>query len=159
MPLTFEWDLRKARLNLAKHGVTFEEASTIFGDSLSLTIPDPEHSLAEKRYVAMGRAFNAKLLVVVHTDRGDNFALLAQGGPAEENANFMKKSSNKSARKTMRDEYDFSQGERGKYARRYAQGTNVVVLEPDVAKVFSNSKSVNVLLRKIIRQQAPALAK
>jgi hypothetical protein len=59
----------------------------------------------------------------------------------------------------MREEYDFSQGERGKYARRYAQGTNVVVLEPDVAKVFSNSKAVNVSLRKIIRQQAPALAK
>lgn len=59
----------------------------------------------------------------------------------------------------MRVEYDFSQGKRGKYARRYAEGTNVVVLDPDVAKVFSNSKSVNVSLRKIIRQQAPALAK
>jgi uncharacterized DUF497 family protein len=54
MPLTFEWDLRKARLNLAKHGVAFEEASTIFGDSLSLTIPDPEHSRIESRYVTMG---------------------------------------------------------------------------------------------------------
>jgi hypothetical protein len=71
----------------------------------------------------------------------------------------MKKTSSKSARKPMRDEYDFSQGKRGKYARRHAQGTNVVVLEPDVAKVFSNSKSVNVSLRKIIRERAPALAK
>ena len=70
----------------------------------------------------------------------------------------MKKSSDKSARKPIRDEYGFSQGERGKYAPRNAQGTNVVVLEADVAKVFSNSKSVNVSLRKIIRQQAPALA-
>jgi hypothetical protein len=71
----------------------------------------------------------------------------------------MKKGSNKSARKPMRDEYDFSQGERGKYARRYAQGANVVVLEPDVAKAFSDSKSVNVSLRRIIRKQTPALAK
>jgi hypothetical protein len=71
----------------------------------------------------------------------------------------MKKTSNKPARKPMRDEYDFSQGERGKYARRFAQGTNVVVLEPDVAKVFPNSKAVNISLRKIIRQQAPELAK
>lgn len=77
MPLTFEWDLRKARLNLAKHGVAFEEASTVFGDSLSLTIPDPEHSLTEKRFVTMGRAFNAKLLVVVHTDRGDNIRIIS----------------------------------------------------------------------------------
>jgi hypothetical protein len=59
----------------------------------------------------------------------------------------------------MRNEYDFSQGERGKYALRYAQGTNVVVLEPDVAKVFSDSKSVNVSLRRFIRKQTPALAK
>jgi uncharacterized protein len=77
MPLTFEWDSRKARLNLAKHSVAFEEASTIFGDPLALTIPDPEHSLAEKRYVTMGRAFNAKLLVVVHTDRGDNIRIIS----------------------------------------------------------------------------------
>jgi len=53
----------------------------------------------------------------------------------------------------MRDEYDFSRAVRGKYARRYAQGANVVVLEPDVAKVFSNSKAVNLSLRKIIRQK------
>ena len=59
----------------------------------------------------------------------------------------------------MRDECDFSQGERGKYARRYAQGTNVVVLEPDVAKVFRSSKAVNASLRKIIHQQALEVAK
>jgi len=52
----------------------------------------------------------------------------------------MKKASNKSSRKQARNEYDFSQGERGKYARRYAQGTNVVVLEPDVAKAFPTRK-------------------
>ena len=77
MPLTFEWDLRKARSNLVKHGVAFEEASTIFGDPLSLTIPDPEHSRGEKRYVTMGRTFNAKLLVVVQTDRGDNIRIIS----------------------------------------------------------------------------------
>jgi hypothetical protein len=71
----------------------------------------------------------------------------------------MKKSSNKSAQKQIREEYDFSRGERGKYARRYAQGTNVVVLEPDVAKVFSSSKAVNASLRKIIRQREVEVAK
>jgi uncharacterized DUF497 family protein len=77
MPLTFEWDSRKARSNIAKHGVTFEEASTVFADSLSLTIPDPEHSESEQRYVTMGRAFTGKLLVVAHTDRGDNIRLIS----------------------------------------------------------------------------------
>jgi len=81
MPLTFEWDLRKARSNIAKHGVAFEEASTVFGDPLSLTILDPEHSLAESRYITMGRAFGGKLLVVVHTDRGDNMRIIS-GRPA-----------------------------------------------------------------------------
>ena len=77
MPLTFEWDSRKARSNLAKHGVGFQEASTIFGDPLSLTIPDPGHSLSEKRYITVGRAFSGKLLVVVHTERGDNIRIIS----------------------------------------------------------------------------------
>ena len=77
MPLTFEWDSRKARSNLAKHGVGFQEASTIFGDPLSLTIPDPEHSLSEERYITVGRAFSGKLLVVVHTERGDNIHIIS----------------------------------------------------------------------------------
>ncbi len=77
MPLTFEWDVRKGRSNLAKHGVGFEEASTIFGDPLSLTIPDPVHSLREERYITMGRAFTGKLLVVVHTERGNNIRIIS----------------------------------------------------------------------------------
>jgi len=76
MPLAFEWDSRKAQSNLAKHDVGFEEASTIFGDPLSLTIPDPEHSLSEERYITMGRAVTGKLLVVVHTERGDNIRII-----------------------------------------------------------------------------------
>jgi len=66
----------------------------------------------------------------------------------------MRKAPSKSSRESIQDEYDFSQGVRGKYARRYAQGTNVVVLEPDVARVFSNSDAVNAWLRKIIREKA-----
>ena len=77
MPLTFEWDVPKARSNLAKHAVAFEEASTIFGDPLSLTIPDPEHSKIEDRFVTIGSAFTGKLLVVVHTDRGDNIRIIS----------------------------------------------------------------------------------
>jgi len=77
VPLTFEWDSRKARSNLAKHGVSFEEVATVFGDPLSLTIPDPEHSVTEPRHIVMGKAFNGKLLVVVHTDRDDNIRIIS----------------------------------------------------------------------------------
>jgi hypothetical protein len=75
---------------------------------------------------------------------------------AKARSNRMKKTSSKSTQPEMRDEYDFSRGMRGKYARRYAQGTNVVVLEPDVAKVFPSAEAVNDSLRAragIIRRQ------
>lgn len=73
----------------------------------------------------------------------------------------MKKSS-KRRDTDIQPEYDFAQGKRGKYARRYAQGTNVVVLEPDVARAFPNAESVNSSLRaltRIIRRQKSAIAK
>jgi hypothetical protein len=69
----------------------------------------------------------------------------------------MKKANSKRRETDMRAEYDFSNGVRGKYARRYARGTNVVVLEPDVAKAFPNSEHVNTALRalaSILRLQA-----
>jgi uncharacterized DUF497 family protein len=57
--------------------VTFEEASTVFGDPLSLTIPDPVHSQAEQRSVIIGQTHQQKLLVVVHTERGDNIRIIS----------------------------------------------------------------------------------
>jgi uncharacterized DUF497 family protein len=80
VPLTFEWDSRKASSNFSKHGVKFETAATVFGDPSSLTIPDPDHSVLERRFVTMGRAFDGKLLVVVHTDRGDNTRIISARG-------------------------------------------------------------------------------
>ena len=77
MSLTFEWDDRKARVNLAKHGVSFAEATTVFGDPLSLTISDPDHSQTEDRWIILGRARTGKLLVVVHTERGDNIRIIS----------------------------------------------------------------------------------
>ena len=75
--LTFEWDANNARLNLAKHGVPFEEAATVFGDPLSVTISDPAHSQAEDRFIILGRSHLDKLLAVVHTERGDNIRIIS----------------------------------------------------------------------------------
>lgn len=69
MSLRFEWDEGKANRNIEKHGVSFEEAATVFGDPLSLTIEDPAHSRDEQRFITMGDSINHRLLVVVHTDR------------------------------------------------------------------------------------------
>ena len=77
MGLSFEWDENKAKTNLVKHGVSFEEASTVFGDPLSLTIPDPAHSQVEDRFIIMGHSHQRKLLVVAHTERGDNIRVIS----------------------------------------------------------------------------------
>ena len=77
MPLNFQWDENKARTNLAKHGVGFAEAATVFGDPLSLTIPDPAHSKNEDRCVILGTSHNGKSLVVVHTERGESIRLIS----------------------------------------------------------------------------------
>lgn len=75
--LEFEWDRRKAALNNRKHGVSFEEAATAFGDPRSLTVPDPEHSRDEDRFVLLGVSYQGRLLVVVHTERGDNLRIIS----------------------------------------------------------------------------------
>jgi uncharacterized DUF497 family protein len=77
MGLSFEWDANKAKRNLAKHGVSFEESSTVFGDQRSLTIPDPVHSKVEERFVTIGASHRGKLLVVVHTERSDNIRIIS----------------------------------------------------------------------------------
>ena len=77
MPLSFEWDEKKAKSNAKKHGIGFDEASTVFADTLSLTIRDPAHSQVEERFVTIGSSHGGKLLVVVHTERGDNIRIIS----------------------------------------------------------------------------------
>lgn len=77
MPLSFEWDEKKARSNAKKHGISFDEASTVFADTLSLTIRDPAHSEVEDRFITLGISHRNKLLVVVHTERGDNIRIIS----------------------------------------------------------------------------------
>jgi uncharacterized DUF497 family protein len=67
--IRFEWDTRKAATNAAKHGVTFEEAKTVFYDEDALLIDDPDHSASEERFILMGGSAKARVLVVVHCYR------------------------------------------------------------------------------------------
>ena len=77
MGLRFEWDPRKARLNLAKHKVSFPEALTAFADPRSLTIPDPDHSQDEERFLLLGLTDLARLVVVAHTEHEDVIRLIS----------------------------------------------------------------------------------
>ncbi len=69
--MKFHWDPQKAALNVRRHGVSFEEAASVFGDPLAATVPDPAHSTDERRFITMGVTLAQRLLVVVHTDRAD----------------------------------------------------------------------------------------
>ena len=73
----FEWNSEKAEVNLNKHGVSFEEAETVFLDPLSLTISDPKHSAEENRFIITGFSDKHRQLVVAHTDRGDKIRLIS----------------------------------------------------------------------------------
>ena len=65
--MKFDWDSRKAEINLRKHGVSFDEAASIFLDSLALSGPDPDHSIGESRYITFGISRLGRLLSVSHT--------------------------------------------------------------------------------------------
>jgi uncharacterized DUF497 family protein len=69
--VTFTWDPTKAEENLKKHGVDFREAATVFDDPLSMTFPDADHSISERRYLIIGMSALARILVVSHTETGD----------------------------------------------------------------------------------------
>lgn len=77
MSLTFEWNPDKADENERKHGVSFPEAATVFGDPLSLTVADPDHSVGEARFLTIGMSHQQRLLVAAHADRDDVVRLIS----------------------------------------------------------------------------------
>ena len=77
MKLTFEWDAAKAENNLSKHGVTFDEAETIFDDAFAVTFPDEEHSQDEARFVILGFSSKARVLIVVYSERDENIRIIS----------------------------------------------------------------------------------
>ena len=75
--ILFEWNPKKARSNVKKHGITFDEASSVFKDTLSLTIGDPLHSQDEERVVIIGVSRKNRFLTVEHTDRGKKVRIIS----------------------------------------------------------------------------------
>ena len=75
--MQFEWDRKKAKKNLKKHKVSFDEAMTVFYDSLSATFDDPDHSVDEQRLITVGYSSHGRLLVVSHTERGNAIRIIS----------------------------------------------------------------------------------
>jgi hypothetical protein len=67
--MEFEWDPDKSEANIKKHGISFHEAATVFGDPLAITFNDPDHSIGEYRFLTFGYSRMRQLLVVIHTEK------------------------------------------------------------------------------------------
>ena len=75
--MEFEWDEGKAVAHARKHGVTFQEAATVFGDPLAVTYPDPDHSKHERRFITFGLSRSNRLMVLLHADRGRRVRIIS----------------------------------------------------------------------------------
>ena len=74
--MKIEWDRKKAKINIRKHEVSFEEAATALSDPMAATGPDPNHSISEERYITFGVSEKGRLLVVSHTEEGENIRII-----------------------------------------------------------------------------------
>lgn len=75
--MNFEWDPDKAAQNRRKHGVSFHEAATVFGDQLAMTYHDPDHSITEHRCITVGMSSAGRVLIVAHADRGEDVLIIS----------------------------------------------------------------------------------
>ena len=75
--MRFSWDPSKDLLNQRDHGIAFQEATTVFGDSLAVTVSDPDHSVGEERFITIGQSSSGRLLVVCHIEQGDTIRIIS----------------------------------------------------------------------------------
>ncbi len=120
--LLFEWDDQKAAINHAKHGVSFDEASSVLMDSLALFTNDLDHSTYEDRYLIIGRSDRGNLLVVSYTERGYHKEHIVNDNRLDEEDD------------EMRPEYDIRGWRPNPYAERYAKGPVIKPKEPSWAR-------------------------
>jgi uncharacterized DUF497 family protein len=146
------WHPAKAEENLRKHGVSFEEAETVFRDPLLVTIDDREHSDGEDRYITIGTSTRYRTLVVWFTLEGDDQHLIgAREATRRERRRYMRGDEirDEPPLSEMKDEYDFSNGVRGWF---YQPNLRITIhLDPDVSKVFPTEEAVHKALRYLIK--------
>jgi uncharacterized protein len=165
MSVRFEWSADKAASNVDRHSVSFDEASTVFDDPLAQIFNDEAHSSDEKREIIVGHSVGNRLLLVCFTERGKGVIRIVSARlPTRKNVRIMKKTSSSKSRHTeagdMLPEYDFdySKARPNRFAGRINKDRLVVLLDPDVSKVFTTPESVNAVLRALITTM-PAASK
>jgi uncharacterized DUF497 family protein len=148
----FTWDPNKAEENLKAHGVDFREAATVFDAPLSTTFPDVDHSVSERRFLIIGCRRSGESWWCPTPRPAILFESSAREPPQGVSDDFMKKT-NQVLVDDMRPEYDFASmkgGVRGKYAGRARDGTNIVLIEQEVADAFPTERAVNEALKGVL---------
>lgn len=152
----FEWDPRKESANRRKHGITFGQAAKVFSDPLALTLHDQNHSDEEDRWITLGQSGNGSLLVVVHTYQGierigsDHPDYFGQAGHQTRKTRLRDRH--------MREEYDFSKGERGKFYKPNAKQHLPVYLDEEIlnylqGRAQAKDVDVNQLINDMLRRE------
>jgi len=148
-------------VNLAKHGVAFEDAATVFLDPSAMTFSDPDHSIEERREITIGYKIKGSLVFVSHCEHGDGFASSVLGMQPSSNEHNMSNHLTNEFSEELRDEYDLStldDSVRGKYYKQAVAGSNLVLIDPDLAAFFPDAETVNRALR-VLADAAQAVAK
>lgn len=152
--MRIEWDPKKAKSNLRKRKVSFEEAATAMSAPLAITGADPDHSVTEDRYIPLRSRFEDGYWRWLTPRNMRQFGSSAPVRRAKESESYMKKD-RRTGKDELRTEYkrsDFPKGlVRGKYAERLRKSSNVVVLDPEVAQAFPNQEAVNSALRSLVQ--------
>ena len=154
MDLVFEWDAQKAKRNLRKHGITFDEAITVFDDTLASIFND--ETSAEEREIMVGYSILNRLLLVCFTERSAGCGLLVRGRPPGRNVTNMKNTSKSNPKRRERAElrpeyrFDYSKALPNRFAGKRRSRSVVVLLDSDVATVFKDAESVNTALRALL---------
>ena len=148
--MKFAWDIEKADINRRKHGVEFDEATTVFGDPLAGTFPDADHSLGSSALSPLARHQRGNSWWCHTPKMWRNSASSVQDRRLLTRERSMKPEDSQDDLQPEYD-FDFSKAVRGKYYKQYREGSNVVVLEPDVAAAFTNADAVNQALRAMLR--------
>jgi uncharacterized DUF497 family protein len=155
MELTFEWDPRKAAANRRKHGVAFEQAIPVFGDSLARIFDDPDQTGSESRELIVGHCTGSFSSWYASSSGATGYGSSVRAAQRAGRGGTMKKASSKrkSPSSGMRSEYrlDYDRARPNRFAERVPANAVAVVLDPDVTAVFGSSDSVNALLRSVVR--------
>ena len=150
--MEFEWDRAKAAVNLKRHRVSFHEAAAVLEDPLSTTFPDEAHSEAELRFLTIGASTRGQSWSWRTWSETIQSASSAPGEQPDARENSMSKA-NRRDDDDMRPEYNFASmkgGVRGKYVARLRKGSNLALLEPEVAAAFPSDDAVNEALRGVL---------